>query len=71
MSPAGVTSSCATGAPASDRWTFDFPERVTPVALKPDGTVLAVGGNRVWAWAPGSPPRTVGSHTRRHRAVRR
>ena len=47
----------------TDRSTFDFSESVMPVALKPDGTVLAVDGNLVWVWTPGSPPRQVASQT--------
>ena len=35
---------------------MDFPEPITPVALKPDGTVLTGEGN-VFAWTPGLAPR--------------
>jgi hypothetical protein len=42
-----------------ERARIDFPDTVTPVALKPDGTVLVVGANAVSVWTPGSTPKQV------------
>ena len=40
---------------------MDFPEPITSIALKPDGTTLATGLGSVFVWAPGSAPRRLTS----------